>query len=258
MINNKRAEFMFTKTKQYFREFFDAPLLSEDSYRLVKEVLKGNVGVDQIKSDNKLKNLFKENFPKFEDYWGKKFKYIKRWKDKIFDYLSNTKNTKNLDKAIYFLECENKHSEVNVFLCMGKLEKGNFGLCLNKNIIFMPGEFEKEGDYENSFGIILHEILHLFQNDFKTKYIKEIVKHNIDFDYFFESLIRVFAPKGILLGKQKIWYRFQTERKIIEFIEEAFKKGLSFSKIKDSIINLFKEENLFDTRKLIKNASNNS
>ncbi len=175
-----------------------------------------------LSRNNKLDKIYQEHKELWENYWENNIENLEKIKKEIEERINNFDLSRLKDVERFF--CVKPLEEVEVYVCMGNTSKYGTGNSFKPDIcIIFPRNFEEfnEKTLNADFAMLLHEIVHLYQNSCEDKELMEITA-------------RAFAPRGILINSSKI-DKGSIQEKVFSIVKEAIAKGKSFEDVKDMI-----------------------
>jgi len=198
--------------------------LNKKDKEVIKEILKSNNTIlEAINKDEKLKDIYLENKKSFEDYWNKNKNLLKEIKNKL-EERCNAYDFSIFEKVENFFDFEGP-KEIDLFICLGNETKAGTGNAFSPNLAFLfPRNFNNysKETIDADFAVLIHEIMHLFQNMCNEK--DKILR---------EKVAQCFAPRGLLINENK----FNGDMIVFNKIKLAFQEGKKYFEIREKLLN---------------------
>lgn len=199
--------------------------LTKDDKKIIKTILRSNdVNLDKIKENSKLNQIYEDNKEAWEEYWNENLKDLMKIKDEL------EKRLNNFDFSIFkkvekFFDKQSPKSIV-IWICMGNESIVGTGNAFSPNLaVLFPRKFKKSNNesLDNDFAVLIHEILHLYQ-DLCDKEDKALI----------EKIAQCFAPRGILINKDKV-NGDENFMNFFNFVKKCFLENKTFKYVKENI-----------------------
>ena len=201
---------------------------------LIKNILRNKSNFsEKIKQYEKLNKIYLENKEKFENYWNENKNLLIKIKNKL-EEKCNVYNFSIFEKVGNFFDYQGPE-EINFYVCLGNETDVGTGNAFSPNLAFIfPRNFNNysKETIDADFAVLIHEIMHLFQNmcNEKDKNLRE-------------KVAQCFAPRGLLINENK----FNGDMIIFNKIKLAFQDGKKYFEIRENLLrdNALLEENEF-------------
>ena len=204
--------------------------LDKNERKNIKEILKNRENIAlEIDKYSKIREIYNLNMTAWLEYWIKNEGKI----TEIKNYLEN--KLKNFDMACFKKACDffdfELIKEIDICICMGNNGQFGTGNTFNSSICTLfPRKFENytEKTLESDFAVMIHEIVHTFQKEIYSKEERE----------FIEAVTRAFAPRGILINREKC-DKGSLEELMIPIIDKAILEGKTYFDVREELIEVY-------------------
>ena len=202
----------------------------DEMRRIIRAIIskEGNLS-EEIAQIPILKNIYALNKGVWEDYWKKNKPLLEEIKRKL-EKMAAAFDLSKIEKCAKFFEAEIP-KEIIFYLCAGAINEVGRGTGMSDYVYIMfPRKFNAYNDTTVSydFAVIIHEVVHVIQKD---------IYYNEQRD-FIEAVTRAFAPRGILINRDKI-DKGTPEEKLIPIIENAIEEGKTFRETRLKLLKIY-------------------
>ena len=205
---------------------FNFPIeLTKDDKKIIKIILRDkNINLNKIKENFKLNQIYEKNKKAWEKYWNDNLKNLMKIKDELeqrlnnFDFLIFKKVEKFFEKQ--------SPKRIVIWICMGNETIVGTGNAFSPNLVVLfPRKFKEYNNVslDNDFAVLIHEILHLYQ-DLCNEKDKNLI----------EKIAQCFAPRGILINGDKV-NGDENFMNFFNFVKKCFLENKTFSYVKERI-----------------------
>lgn len=197
--------------------------LNKEDKEIIKEILSNNNNIpESINKNEKLKKIYSENKESFENYWNKNKNLLSEIKNKL-EKKCNSYDFSIFEEVGKFFDFEGP-KKIDLYVCLGNETKVGTGNAFTQNLAFLfPRKFNDHSKetIDADFAVLIHEIMHLFQNmcNEKDKNLRE-------------KVAQCFAPRGILINEEK----YNGDKIIFEKVKSAFKEGKKYFEIREKLL----------------------
>lgn len=197
--------------------------LNKDDKNIIKEIFRNKDDFfEAINKNEKLEKIYLENKKSFEDYWNKNKNLLIEIKDKL-EEKCNDYDFSVFEKVEKFFDFKGP-KEIDFYVCLGNETKAGTGNAFSPNLAFLfPRNFKNHSNetINADFAVLIHEIMHLFQNmcNEKDKNLRE-------------KVAQCFAPRGLLINENK----FNGDMLIFEKVKSAFQDGKKYLEIREKLL----------------------
>lgn len=240
-VNFLMILYQIIKSQNSFENFNfkGAEKLNKEDKEIIKEILRSNnVLFESINKSEKLKKIYLENKELFEDYWNKNKNLLGEIKNKL-EEKCNSYDFSIFEKVEKFFNF-NGPREIDLYICMGNETGAGTGNAFSPNLAFLfPRNFNNHSKetIDADFAVLIHEIMHLFQNmcNEKDKNLRETVA-------------QCFAPRGILINEKK----YNGDELLFEKVKSSFQEGKKYVEIREKLLsdNALLEENKINCKEV--------
>jgi len=197
--------------------------LEKSDKDLIKNILRNFSEIsDGIKQNEKLNRIYLENKKSFEDYWEQNKNILENIKE-ILEKKCNEYDFSIFEMVEDFFDFKGP-KEIDLYICMGNGTNAGTGNAFSPNLAFIfPRNFKgfSNKTTDSDFAVLIHEIMHLFQNmcNEQDKVLRE-------------KVAQCFAPRGILINEEK----FNGDKFIFNKIKNAFENKLKYSEVREKLL----------------------
>jgi len=208
--------------------------LNKEDKGIIKEILRSNnILLEAINKNEKLEKIYSENKELFEYYWKKNKNLLCEMKNK-FKEKFNFYDFSIFEKVGKFFDFEGP-KEIDIYICLGNETMAGTGNAFSPNLAFLfPRNFNNysKETIDADFAVLIHEIMHLFQNmcNEKDKNLRE-------------KVAQCFAPRGILINEEK----YNGNELLFEKVKFSFQEGKSYLEIREKLLS---ESTLLEENKI--------
>lgn len=205
---------------------FNLPIeLTKEDKKTIKIILRsGNINLNKIKENSRLNQIYKENEEIWEEYWNNNIKNLIKIKEELKERLDNF-DFSVFEKVEKFFDTSSP-KEIIIWICMGNENIFGTGNAFSPNLcVLFPRKFDKftQESLDDDFAVLIHEILHLYQ-DLCNKEDKNLI----------EKTAQCFAPRGILINENKV-KGDKDFMKFCNFVKKCFLEDKTFNYVKEHI-----------------------
>lgn len=202
---------------------FNFPIeLTKEDKKIMKTILRsGDISLNKIKENPKLNQIYEKNKKVWEKYWDDNLRDLMEIKEKLEERLNNF-DFSVFEKVEKFFETQ-APKNILIWICMGNESIVGTGNTFSPNLcVLFPRKFNNftQESLDNDFAVLIHEILHLYQ-DLCNKKDKELI----------EKTARCFAPRGILINEDRV-QGDENFMKFFNFVKKCFLENKTFSYVK--------------------------
>jgi hypothetical protein len=204
--------------------------INETDRKNIKTMLRSMQDISKSLNENKkLSKIYNDNLGIWEKYWRENFLILKNIRKELIKRM-NLFEMKKLKKLEYFFETK-KPKNIKIYVCMGNNYLYGTGNSFSPNLIFIfPRKFgnSNKESLDKDFAMMIHELVHLYQQDLCMKDKKEFV----------ELVARAFAPRGVFLNRELV-DEDSTEGKFTKMIEDAIKKNKTYLEVENELMKVY-------------------
>lgn len=202
---------------------FNFPIkLTKDDKKIVKTILRsGDISLNKIKENSKLNKIYEKNEEVWEKYWNDNLRNLVEIKEELQKRL-NKFDFSVFEKVEKFFETQ-APNDIVIWICMGNESIVGTGNAFSPNLcVLFPRKFNNftQESLDNDFAVLIHEILHLYQNLCNEK-DKDLI----------EKIAQCFAPRGILINEDKT-KGDENFMKFFNFVKKCFLENKDFNYVK--------------------------
>lgn len=202
--------------------------LGKEELRDVRRIVKGEIDISP-----KLIRIYEANKERWNSYWAENYDKLKYIVDRTNEMVEKYGEKRFLKCAKFF--GTSLPDEIDVYVLIGNDSAEGKGTALAPNVVLLfPRSFSKADDKTilADFKVLIHEVVHLLQGKLSNR----------RGEGFSETVIRAFAPRGILTNKESL-DKGSAQEKMVPVIEKAMSEGKKYLDVEEDLLSIYNDYN---------------